>query len=78
MPKIPICKRCDKAFVRSSSLQRTCSPKCERLLREEKAKEKRKVEKLRKAVSISALSKKADALWSQAVKVKGGHVCAKE
>jgi len=42
----------------------------------EKEKEKRKTERLKKSVSVSALSKKADVLWSKAVKTKYDHKCA--
>ena len=63
------CKTCGKDMPKG--LNATCSQKCEKKRKEAKDKEKRKVAREKKAVSVSALDKKLLTLWSQIVR-KGG------
>lgn len=75
-PKPKSCKACSKPFFPFNSLQKTCSAKCAKKFEESKAKEKRMKTREKKRVSVSYLSKTADALWSQCVKIRYGHACA--
>lgn len=68
--KTPVCKQCGEEFARSNSLQKTCSYKCLEKLNETEAKEKRKTEKMKKAVSVAVLKKKLWTLFSEYIRLK--------
>lgn len=67
-PKSKACKRCSKEFQPWSSLDKYCSVRCSTASKNEKEKEKKKTDRMKKAVSVSALSKKADTLFSEYVR----------
>lgn len=69
------CKWCEKEFIKYNSTQKTCSQKCQDKLDEARAKEKRKIVKLKKSVSVSVLTKKLDSLWSECVKINFHYKC---
>lgn len=63
------CKNCQKEMPKW--LANTCSPKCFEKLKKTKEKEKRKIDREKKAISVSALGKKADTLWSIVIRQAG-------
>jgi hydrogenase maturation factor HypF (carbamoyltransferase family) len=60
MAKIKLCKWCNKEISSNFVLQSTCSPKCYDKYIEQKAKDKKKIAKLKKSVSVTVLKTK---LW---------------
>jgi len=62
------CKRCGKEFQPFKTTDKTCSPKCAKKLQEEKDKEKRKKAREKKAVSIKALTLKADLVFGKYIR----------
>lgn len=74
--KIKICKNCWKEFTPYNSLIKCCSYKCENILAKKKDKEKKAKVREKKKVSVSALTKLADKLWSDLVKLQWGNKCA--
>ena len=54
------CCICAKEYQKQNSIQKYCSPKCLKKWEEEKAKEKRKIVKEKKAISVTVLK---DKLW---------------
>ena len=66
--KTPTCKLCNKEFKKYTTTQKYCSPKCLERAEAIKTKEKKKIARERKKISISALTKKADKLWSETVR----------
>ena len=58
--KIHLCKHCQKAFTKYKSTDKYCSEKCMKKWDEAKAKEKRKIEKVKKSISVTVLKSK---LW---------------
>ena len=69
--KVKYCKHCDREFTPYSSVQKACSTKCQKALEDAKAKRKKAVKREKKKVSVEALSKKADMLWSRVVRIGG-------
>lgn len=63
------CVVCNKIIPKG--LNNVCSVKCQNKKKELKEKERKQVAKIKKSVSISVLSKKADNLWSEVVRMKG-------
>ena len=66
--KLRKCKYCQTDFDRWFTLNTTCSPRCNSKYLEERDKEKRKVKKLKKSVSVSVLWVKTDKLWSEVIR----------
>ena len=88
MPNKSKCKQCKEYFVRDSDNPiealwvKFCSKSCRRSYIAQKNKEKIEKQKLKKqkaktkkANSVSSLTKKADKLWSEAVKIEYNHEC---
>lgn len=69
--KIKICIICSKIFTPFSSLNKTCTLKCENKRIEQREKEKRKKVREKKKNSISTLWKIADRLWSLCIRMIG-------
>ncbi len=67
--KTKSCKICWKEIPKW--LNNVCSQKCQNKKQELKEKEKKQIVKMKKSVSVSALSKKADTLWSEVVRMRG-------
>ena len=68
-PKKPKrCKHCDREFAPYSSVQKACSPKCQKALEDAKAKRKKAVEREKKKVSIKALTLKADLVFGKYIR----------
>ena len=61
--KMKECRNCQKEFDASFTLNTCCSPKCANKYLEAKDKEKRKVKREAKKVTISALTIKADKIF---------------
>ena len=77
------CKFCSTSFVKINPLNPYCSLKCELKAKKERDKAKKEKEKFKKTKkkekkqsSISFLTKKADKLWSEAVKINYLYKCA--
>ncbi len=70
MRAIRECKRCGKEFQPYKTTDKVCSPKCAKKLKEEKEKEKRKIKREKKAVSIKALTIKADLIFWKYIRAR--------
>jgi len=68
------CKQCWKDMPKG--LQAVCSFACDKKRKAEKEKAKKTRDRERKKVSIKALTKKADTLWSALVKYQWNNICA--
>ena len=66
--KEKLCKHCNKSFIPTQPLQNTCSYSHFVKYQETKAKNKRKVEKLKKAVSVSVLKARLWKLFSEYIR----------
>lgn len=68
--KQKLCKQCWKEFYQFSTTQNMCSQKCKDKYDKEKEKNKKKIEREKKKVSVSALTKKADKIFSEYIRTR--------
>lgn len=64
------------SFTPYDALIPCCTARCYAKYKEAREKEKKRVAREKKAVSVSALTTKADKLWSEIVKNDWGNACA--